>query len=193
MKSNRIKRMAGISLLMAMVVVLQMLSGVIPPVGGFSISLVLIPIILGAAEFGSGVGAWLGAVFGVVVYINCMTGSDPGGQMVFQASPFLCFAVVLGKGVLAGFLSGLVYHALKKRNAYLAMLCAAVVCPAVNTGVFVVSMLLIFRDVLAQWAGGGDILAYVLSGLMLANFLPELIINLVFSPAGQRILNALHK
>ena len=36
-------------------------------------------------------------------------------------------------------------------------------------------------------------MAYVLSGLMLCNFVPELIINLVFSPAGQRILHTVEK
>jgi hypothetical protein len=54
-------------------------------------------------------------------------------------------------------------------------------------------MLLFFIDVLAAWAGGGDVLGYILSGLVLANFLPELIINVVFSPAGQRILKTVKK
>ena len=75
----------------------------------------------------------------------------------------------------------------------MAMLLAAAVCPVVNTGTFILCMLTFFRDVLAVWSGGGDILAYVLSGLLLCNFVPELIINLVFSPAGQRILHAVEK
>ncbi len=193
MKENSIRRMTGIALLMASVIVLQMLSGMLPPVGGFSISLVLIPIVLGAALYGSAVGAWLGCVFGIVVFINCVTGADPGGQMVFQANPFLCFIVVVGKGVLAGFCSGLVYRLVKSYNGYVAMVCAAVVCPTVNTGVFIASMLLMFPGVLSAWANGAEILSYIFSGLMLANYVPELIINVVFSPAGQRILKVIQK
>lgn len=193
MNNAKIKRMATVALLMALVVVLQFIGGMIPPIGGFSISLVLIPIVLGAALHGPGAGALLGATFGVVVVINCITGADVGGQMVFQANPILCIAVVMGKGILAGLASGLVYKILKGFNAYLAMLLAAAVCPIVNTGFFVACMLTFFRDVLSAWAGGGDIMAYVLSGLMLCNFLPELIINLVFSPAGQRILHTVNK
>lgn len=185
--------MAGIALLMAMVVVMQALGGVIPPVAGFSISLVLIPIVLGAAAFGPGAGALLGATFGAVVFVNCLTGADPGGQMVFQANGFLCFLVVMGKGTLAGFASGVIYKAIKGFNPYFAMLCAAIVCPVVNTGVFIASMLLVFDDVLAAWAGGGDLIAYILSGLVLMNFVPELIVNVLFSPAGQRILNTIKK
>lgn len=193
MKNGKIKRMVGIGLLMALVVVMQLLSGVIPPVAGFSISLVLIPIVLGSSAFGPGAGALLGATFGLVVFINCVTGADPGGQMVFQAGPVLCFLVVMAKGTLAGFGSGLVYKLLSGKNPYLAMLCAAIVCPVINTGVFVACMFAFFIDVLSVWAGGTNLVGYVLSGLILMNFLPELAINVVFSPAGQRILHAVKK
>lgn len=193
MNNAKIKRMAGIGLLMALVVVMQFIGGMIPPVGGFSISLVLIPIVLGAAIYGSSAGALLGATFGIVVVANCITGADIGGQMVFQANPVLCVLVVMGKGILAGLASGFVYGALKKVNPYLAMLLAAAVCPIVNTGTFVICMMTFFKEVLSAWAGGGDIIAYVLSGLVLCNFVPELIINLLFSPAGQRIVHIVEK
>lgn len=193
MKNAKIKRMASVALLMALVVVMQFISGLIPPISGFSISLVLIPIVLGAALYGPLTGGLLGATFGVIVYINCVTGADMGGAMVFQANPVLCFLVVIGKGALAGMASGLVYKLLKGKNPYVAMLCAAIVCPVVNTGVFISCMFLFFIDVLTAWADGGEVVGYVLTGLVLANFVPELIINVVFSPAGQRILNVVKK
>lgn len=193
MRNEKIKRMASVALLMALVIVMQFVSGMIPPVGGFSISLVLIPIVLGSALYGPCVGALLGGTFGVIVYINCVTGADVGGAMVLQASPLLCFLVVMGKGILAGAASGWVYRLLKGINPYFAMLFAAIVCPLVNTGVFIVCMLTFFKDVLSAWAGGGDLVAYILTGLVLANFVPELIINVVFSPAGQSVMRVVNK
>ena len=193
MKNNKIKRMTGIALLMALIVVLQFVTSMIPPVGGFSISLVLIPIVIGAAVFGPGAGALLGATFGVIVFINCVTNADPGGAMVFQANPVLCFLVVMGKGILAGLLSGLTYAALKKLNPHVAILCAAIVCPLVNTGTFIVCMLTFFKDVLAAWAGGGDIIAYILTGFVLFNFVPEMIINVVFGSVGHTIIHVVKK
>ena len=189
--NNNVKRMVGIGLLMALVIVLQLIP--IPPVGGFPISLVLIPIVMGAAMYGPAAGAILGAAFGIIVFINCVTGADPGGAMVFQANPALCFIVVLAKGTLAGLASGLVYKLVSRWNAYVAMLCAAIVCPVVNTGIFVACMLLFFVDVLSAWAAGADLVGYILTGLILANFVPELIINVVFSPAGQRIIHMFKK
>ena len=193
MKNSKIKRMAAIALLMALVVVMQFISGIIPPVGGFSFSLVLIPIVLGAALYGPSAGALLGATFGIVVYINCVTGADVGGAMVFQASPVLCFLVVMGKGMLAGMASGFVYRLLRGVNAYVAMLCAAIICPVVNTGVFIACMLLFFVDVLNVWAQGGALAGYILTGLVLVNFVPELIINIVFSPASASIAHIVKK
>lgn len=192
-QNKGIMKMVGIAFMMALVVVMQSISSMIPPIGGFSISLVLIPIVLGAAVYGPGAGALLGATFGAIVYINCVTGADPGGAMVFQASPILCFLVVMGKGTLAGLAAGAAYHLLKSKNTYVAMIAAAIVCPVVNTGVFVASMFLFFIDVLAAWAGGGNLVGYVLTGLILANFVPELIINILFSPAGQTIYHVVQR
>ena len=194
MKNAKIKRMVGIALLMAMVIVLQFVGSMIPPIGGtVSISLVLIPIIVGAAIYGPGAGAILGATFAVVTIINCITGADPGGAMVFQANPLLCILVVSSKSVLCGTISGLVYMALRKANAYVAMLCAAIICPVINTGVFVSCMMLFFKPVLSAWAGGTDVVTYVLTGLVLCNFLPEMILNIVFSPAGHQITRIVNK
>lgn len=185
--------MVAIALLIALIVVLQAIGSVIPPIGGFSISLVLIPIVLGAAMYGPGSGAILGAAFGAIVYINCVTGADPGGAMVFQANPVLCFLVVMSKGILAGLASGAVYKLFKGKNPYIAIICAAIICPIVNTGVFVACMLLFFVDVLSSWAGGGDLFGYILTGLVVANFIPELLINIALAPVSQRIIHVVKK
>ena len=185
--------MTTVALLMALVVVMQFISGMIPPIGGFSFSLVLIPIVIGAAVLGPSTGALLGATFGVVVAINCITGADPGGAMVFQANPAMCVLVVVGKSILCGLASGWVYALISKKNAYVGMLCAAIICPVVNTGVFVTCMLLFFKPVLSAWAGGTDVITYVLTGLVLCNFVPEMILNVVFSPAGHQITRIVKK
>ena len=185
--------MTALALLIALIVVLQSLGGMIPPIGGFTISLVLIPIVRGAALYGPEAGALLGAAFGVLVIIGCVNGTDVGGQMVFQANPLMCIAVVGGKSILCGLASGWVYKLLHKKNAYIAMLCAAIVCPVVNTGTFVTCMLLFFKPVLSAWAGGTDVVAYVLTGLVLCNFVPEMILNVIFSPAGHQITRVVNK
>ena len=87
----------------------------------------------------------------------------------------------------------MLFRSLKQKNSTLAMVLAAAVCPVVNTGTFVLCMAAFFMDVLSVWAGGSNVLGYILSGLMLCNFVPELVINLIFSGAGARILKSLDK
>ena len=194
MKNKKIKMMVGVSLLIAVMLVLQFLASVFPiKIGPVSLSLVLIPIVLGAATYGVAAGGVLGGAFGLMTYIFCVNGMDLGGHMVFQASPILCFVVVMTKGILCGMAAGAIYRLLSKLNGYLAMVAAAIVCPVVNTGIFLLGMSVWFMDVLRAWAGGTDVVGYVLSGLILVNFLPELGINLIFSPAGQRILRTIKR
>ena len=194
MKNTKIHKLVGVALLIAVMVVLQFIGTIFPiKIGPVSISLVLIPIVIGAAVYGPGAGAILGAAFGVIANVFCANGLDGGGHMVFQASPILCILVVMLKGICCGLAAGLVYNLFSKWNAYVAMLLAAIVCPVVNTGIFLLGMQLFFMDVLAVWANGSDIVAYVVSGIVLINFVPELILNVVVSPASQRIIHVIKK
>ena len=173
------------AMLTALVVVLQLLGSFIR-FGPFSISLVLIPIVIGASTCGVKVGAWLGLVFGVVVLANG------------DAAPFLAVDIfgtivtVLAKGLLCGLVAALVFKALEKKNRYLAVIVAAVICPVVNTGVFLLGCLLFFMDTIASWGtsmGYESVVRYMLLGLVGGNFLFELATNIVLSPIVVRLLD----
>ena len=99
---------------------------------------------------------------------------------------------VLLKGTACGALAGLTYQKLASRSRDLAVAAAAVVCPVVNTGVFLLGCLLFFLDTVAAWgqaAGFGSIGAYMLFGLVGGNFLFELGSNIVLSPIVVRLLH----
>ena len=94
------------AVLTAMVVLLQMMGSFIH-FGQFSISLVLIPIVIGAGTCGVGVAAWLGLMFGIVVLAS-------GDAAAFLTVDVLGTVVtVLAKGILCGLLSGLAYKLLE--------------------------------------------------------------------------------
>ncbi|MBR6727400.1 MAG: ECF transporter S component [Clostridia bacterium] len=178
------------AILTALVVVLQLVGSFIH-FGTFSISLVLIPIVIGAATCGPLISAWLGLVFGVVVLVS----GDAAFFLQFNAPATVL--VVLLKGVACGFLAGLVYRLIERFNRYVAVVVAAIVCPLVNTGVFLLGCLLFFMDavsVLAEGAGfTGSATAFMFVGLAGANFLFEMAFNLVLSPVVVRLLNIFRK
>jgi len=186
---KKTKVLVGMAIFTALVVVLQHMAGIIK-IGPFSPSLVLIPMVIGAAVYGVKTGAWLGLVFGIVVLIGCITGTDMGGNAMWVFNPAVTAVICIGKGVAAGLLSGLTYRALQHKNQLLATVAAAIVCPVVNTGLFCIGAVAVFRPILEQWAGGADLVSYVFMGLIGVNFLVEMGINVVLSPVVVRILHA---
>ena len=170
------------AVLTALVVILQFMGSFIR-LGPFSISLVLIPIVIGAAMCNQWIGAWLGFVFGMVVLIS-------GDAAAFLAIniPGTIITVLL-KGTACGLVAGLVYKLFAKFNKYVAVVIAAIVCPVVNTGVFLLGCSTFFLDTLRVWAGGGNVLVYMIVFLVGGNFLVELAINIVLSPVIVRLLN----
>ncbi len=173
----------------ALVVILQLMGSFIR-FGPFAISLVLVPIVIGAAICGVKIGAWLGFVFGFVVLVS-------GDAAPFMAiDVFGTILTVLVKGTACGLAAGLVYKALSKYNRYLAVVAAAVVCPVVNTGVFLVGCSVFFLKTITEWGvaeGFTNVAAYMFLGLAGGNFLFELASNIVLSPVIMRVLNIFKK
>lgn len=188
--NKKVKNMVGIAIFTAIVVVLQLLGGGIKVGSLFSISLVLIPIVVGSAVYGWYAGPWLGLVFGFAVLLS-------GDANAFLAvDPYATVLVVLAKGVLCGLVCGLVYRFLSRWNNTIAVIAAAIVCPMVNTGVFLLGCWLFFFDTIAQWAaayGFADATEYMFLGLAGINFLVELGINIVLAPVIQRIIKIQRK
>ena len=181
--------LVGLAILTAIIIVLQLVTTYFPT-KPFAITLALIPIVIGSALYGAKAGAYLGAVFSVVVLIMCAAGADAGGAMVFYANPAMCILLCLLKGSAAGFVAGLIYNAVSKKNQILGAVLAALAAPVVNTGIFIAGLLLFFRDVLAQWAGDTDILFFAIIGLTGVNFLVELGVNMILCPVIVKVVNA---
>lgn len=178
------KKLVGVALFTAIVVVLQLLGSFIR-FGPFSISLVLIPIVVGTALYGIGAGAWLGIVFGVTVLASG------------DASAFLTVSVpgtiitVLAKGVAAGLLAGAVYKMIQKKNKTAATICAAIAAPIANTGVFLLGCLIFFMPTINGWAAAVGIESagtYMITTLVGLNFVFELLVNIILSPIIVRLI-----
>ena len=129
-------------------------------------------------------------MFGVVVTIAVVTGADAGGYIMFSARPVMTVIVCLLKGTAAGYVAGLVYRAISKKNALAGVIVAAAAAPVVNTGLFVLAMLLFYQPQLQAWAGDTAVATYIVTGLVGVNFLLELGVNLVLSSTITRLIAA---
>lgn len=181
MKNTKTQKIVGIGLFTAIVVALQLLAASIK-FGPFSITLVLAPIVIGAALYGVGAGTWLGAAFGVSVLIS----GDAAAFMTIN--PAGTVITVLLKGMLAGLVAGLIYKALEKTNKTVAVVLAGIACPIVNTGIFLAGCYLFFQEWLVSVFGTTGF-ATVVTGLVSVNFAVELGINMVLASVIVRIID----
>ncbi|MGN0531239.1 MAG: ECF transporter S component [Eubacterium sp.] len=184
MKTNT-KKIVGIGLFTAIVVVLQLVASTIK-LGVFSITLVLAPMIVGAALYGIGAGAWLGLVFGVTVLIS----GDAGTFLAIN--PVGTVVTVLAKGTLAGLAAASVYKLIEKKNNLVAVITAGVACPVVNTGIFLIGCCLFFMPTIREWAtaaGVPNVGTFMVTSFVGLNFVIELAVNLVLSTTIVKIIN----
>lgn len=174
----------GIGLLTAIVIVLQFVSMALR-FGNFSITLTLIPIVVGAALYGIKTGAWLGFVFGAAVLLT----GDAASFLTVNVPGTI--ATVLVKGAMAGLCAAVVYRLIAKKNEIIAVLVSSVVAPVVNTGIFLLGCRIFFYDTVKAWGeklGFENAFVYMIVGLVGINFLIELGTNLVLNPAILRII-----
>ena len=186
-RSMKTRKLVLLALLTAMVAVLAYLGGFIKIGGLASISLTLIPVVVGAILYGPYAGAWLGGVAGAMFF------ATPDAAFWLGLSIPGTIITVMVKGVLSGLCAGLAYKLLARLNRYVAVVVSAIVCPVVNTGIFLLGMVCFFSDVIAEkWAGGANIFLFLV-GLIWINFIIEVGINIVLSPAIVRIVDAVKK
>ena len=185
-------------MLAALVVVLQLYASAIP-LGKANLAFALVPIVLGAVLLGPFAGTFLGAVMGVVVSITIISGiTDPMSMAMFNYSPVVTILLCLIKSSVAGFLAGFISNIIIKASnkTFFAVIAASIVCPIVNTGIFSIGFLTVFRNTVNNYAvsEAGLASATTLLGLiLLLNFLPELAINLILAPAIERVIYATRK
>lgn len=184
-KKEQTEKLALMALLTALVAVLSYFGGFIKIGGLASISLTLIPVVVGAALMGPAAGAWLGGVSGVVFFATA------DAAFWFGLSVVGTVITVMLKGVLSGLCAGLAYKLFEKKNRYLAIIISAIVCPVVNTGIFLLGCFVFFMDTIVAGAAAESmsLFSYLIVVFVGLNFVFELATNIVLSPALLRIIN----
>lgn len=114
---------------------------------GLEITLIVVPVAVGAVTLGPKAGAVLGGVFGITSFIQCF-GMSPFGTVLLGINPLLTFLVCVPTRVLVGWLTGIIYQGLRKTKipSGIAVTVANLCCPLLNTALFMGTMVLCFYD-----------------------------------------------
>ena len=178
-----------LAILTALVIALQLICTVIK-FGPFSITLALTPIIIGAAIYGPAIGAFLGFMFSLVVYITGLLGMDGGFVlMMMDYSAIGTTLLCLVKGTAAGFVAGLLFPPLAKKNKTVASMVTSAVTPIVNTGLFALGMMTIFYGFLSGNAGEQNPIGMLFLSWIGVNFIVEFVTNLALGTVLTRVVD----
>ncbi|MBO4265002.1 MAG: ECF transporter S component [Clostridia bacterium] len=188
---NGTNKIVALGLLVALIVVLQALACTIH-IGTLSITLALVPIVIGAIIYGPFAGAALGLIFGGIVTLYALVGLDAGTAGLIQVSPVWTIVLALFKGMLAGLGSGLVYKLFSK-NRTLGCIIASISAPIFNTGTFCIAMLTVMRPALLSFAQGSNPIYFLFIVIVGVNFIVEFAINAVLSATIARIVQVITK
>lgn len=144
--TSRTKYLVELALMIAIVVLMAYtpLGYIKTPV--LSVTLLTVPVAIGAAILGPKAGAVLGLTFGATSFINSLTGQSAFMTLLMGVSPFGVFVTTVVARVLCGWCTGLIFkglHSIKatQRISYYA---SSLACPLLNTLFFMSSLIIFF-------------------------------------------------
>lgn len=135
---------------------------------GLEITLIVVPVAVGAVTLGPTAGAVLGAVFGITSFIQCF-GMSPFGAVLLSINPIYTFIVCVLSRILMGGLTGLLYQVFQKSDPLkkISVMFANLCCPLLNTLFFMGTLTLFFYRTeyiqgIAKKMGAGNPFVFVI-------------------------------
>lgn len=137
--------------------------------GGLSVTLLPIPVVIGAITMGPVTGAILGLAFGVTSVIQCF-GLEPFGTALMSINPAGLILLCLIPRILMGFITGIAAKALLRldKNKTVSFALTSLLGALLNTVFFMSLLMLFFYNTdfiqsIAAGMGSNGALAFVLA------------------------------
>lgn len=190
------KQFVEMALLTAIIVLLAF-----TPIGyirtlGLEITLIVVPVTVGAVTLGPLAGAVLGAVFGITSFIQCF-GMSPFGAVLLGINPIFTFIVCVVSRVLMGWLTGWIYQGLQKVGSLrkISVVIANLCGPLLNTFFFMGTLILFFYRTeyiqgLAESMGVSNALAFVIAFVGINGVVEAAVCFVVGSAVSKALLTA---
>lgn len=199
MRNEQIKKIAFTGIIIALIIVMSFtMLGFITISSGASITLVHIPVLIGAIVLGKKYGAVLGLIFGlcslILAFMNVSTNA-----------PFTNPIVSILPRVLFGFMISPIYNLIKKliKNDIISTVLSLCLCTLIHTIIVLVPMYIVWRtgfyfgvaDYTAAFGDGtGTNLFTIIFGILLANGLIEIALaGVVGTPIAMAMKVVLNK
>jgi len=190
------KNLVILGLMTALVIVFSMTPiGSIPVNPELSITLNVIPIAIAAVACGPIGGAIVGGVFGIFSFLQCFGIGVPSGlgAALLNVSPVFCFIQRFIPRLLDGFLTGLVFSALKNKTSKPISCGITGFCAAFfNTVLFMTALVVLFynTDKLNELRDGKNVIWFIITFVGFNALLEMAVSTVVTSAVGTALFKA---
>lgn len=162
------KQLTLMGLLTAIIIVFSFTPIGSVPIGPLVITLNIIPVALAAIILGPVGGAAMGAVFGILSFLQCMGIGVPSamGAVLFGIDPVLAFIQRFIPRVLDGLLLGFIYKGVSRLlNGYAACFATGFCSAFLNTAFFMSALVLLYgnTEYMQELIAGRNILVFICS------------------------------
>lgn len=198
-RKSDVRRMTELSLLMGIILLMAFTPlGYLSTPWGLNITMIVIPVAVGAVVLGPKAGAFLGLVFGLTSFAKGFTGAGLS-PVLLDTDPFGFFILCVVPRVLVGFLPGVLYQAFKRFTKFRTV-GQAVCCfltPVFNTALYMTALWLLFADTWLGYTGnegsGFSLLLLMLSGVAVNGIVEALTCLLIGTAVSKALIHALHR
>ena len=144
--TTKLKKMAELAIFIAIIIVLKMTGFNMIHIGPLAMTFTMVPIAIGAMLLGPIEGAILGFVFGITSLYDAISGASGMTGFFFQVSPVHTVILCVVIRTLVGFLTGLIFKALKAvdRKKIWCYYVGGLLAPLLNTVGFMGYIVLFF-------------------------------------------------
>ncbi len=169
---------------------------------GLELTILQIPVILGAIILGPAAGAILGGGFGLLSFWECF-GKSQFGATLLGINPFLTFLVCVPTRILMGWLCSLIFKAMDRKLAgtkgdFASYFVASLSGALLNTLFFMTTLCLCFyhtdyiQSIVAA-LGAGNVFLFVVLFVGVQGLVEAALCTVVGAGVGKGVRHALHR
>lgn len=167
MKKSNTRTLTQLGILTAIIVVMAFTPLGYIRTAGLSITLLHIPVIIGAALMGPTGGMVLGGVFGLTSFFQCF-GLEAFGTTLMSLNPFATFVLCLVPRILLGLIAALLYRLFTQKAGKLAATLTGALATLCHTVMFMGLLTLFFYHTpfltnIAQTLGVSNVFSFILA------------------------------
>ncbi|MEG0755122.1 MAG: ECF transporter S component [Oscillospiraceae bacterium] len=192
--SARTGYLVRISSLVAIMLLLEATGLGMIHVGVLELTILQIPVVIGAIILGPSAGALLGGVFGAISFWECF-GRSAFGAALLAINPLSTFIVCFVPRILMGFLCGLIFKALYSidKTKLLSFAGSSLAGALLNTVLFMTALMLLFGNdpFILNMRGGLGLLPFLVTFVGLQGLVEAIVCFLVGAAVSKALIHFL--